>query len=257
MRPQVPSPQGKPVLDEREFQLLLAAAYALQAQNAHPPAKEAKVDHAQTVSCRASIEAGELIRLPEKDALEPAQSAVHFALPLHAHRPVGTRFLLSDELFWKVAIAVTVAAVSALLLGASMHRFSPFPARVLLPSEVGQKPMPFQGTKLIVGSPAPISSVKPNTGATELSAAKTAATSIVAPAVIDLPSASVSLASAQTNMMKTRRFHAARSRADIIAKDTVIRYGPDSAFSSLEGRKNEALGNSLGGLTPVESQKSQ
>jgi hypothetical protein len=239
LRAQVPSPQNKPVLDERAFQLLLAAAYVLQGQNESPADQEAKVDCAQTLSDRGSAEVGEPIKLPAKDVLEPAQpEPVHFARPPHPHRTGGKPFLLSDELFWKVAIAATVGAGLALLLGAPMH-VSSLPAGVSLPSEVVQKPMPFQGTKRIIWSPAPISSVGTNRGAPELSAVATAATSIVAAAVTDRPSASgVSLASAGTKIVKTHRFHAAHSRADMIAKDTVIRYGPGSASPSLDGRKN-------------------
>lgn len=202
MRPEVPSPRDKLVLDERAFQLLLAAAYALQAQNDRLPRKEAEAnrDHVQSLSDGR-------IKLPEKDVLVPAGSEpVHLTRPLHRRRPAGARFPLSDELFWNVSIAVTIAAVSTLLLGASMHRFSPLPG-VSQPSEVGQKLMPFQGTIRSMASSAPSAG-----SATHVSVRTAGATSSAA-AVKNLTSPSrVNLASAQTKMVKKHRSNAIHSR---------------------------------------------
>jgi hypothetical protein len=252
---QVTSPRDKPVLDERTFQQLLAAAYALQKQNDLLPAKEAKVDCVRTLSDRqiAGCEArSEMVpmtpqtvtgpvtgEVSAEDVLEPTGSeSARFVPPPDSHRVAAKRFLLTDELFWKVATVATVAAVSALLLGASVHRFSPLPTGMSLPSEAVQKPMPFQTTKRIMKLPTPTSLGGTNTPATELTAARKAQTGTRATAVSDLPPASgVSLATTRTMIVRSHRLRSAHSREDIIAEDTVIRYGTGSLPPSLPAQK--------------------
>jgi hypothetical protein len=234
----VTSTQDKPVLDERMFQQLLAAAYTLQEYASHPLVMEGKSDCVQTFSCRAVAECGgptqvvaatpntvthgipplnplvpmapddvepsapfndsltqqeptdqysavtelgllaqqeilpdaarrapQLIAIAQEISAEQQQPAAHTqapeegALELPPAKPMhlvcsapGCKrfrewFRLTDELFWKFSTAVAVAAVSTLLLGASVHRFSPLPAGLSLSPEEVQQQAPFQGTK--------------------------------------------------------------------------------------------------------------
>jgi len=114
----------KPVLDQSMFQQLLAAAYTLQEQ-----IKETKADSCRTVS------------LPLASA-PMAQSDVEPLAPLNESAfpcSRGRRTPRSDEFFWRVATAVVMAALFALLLVTSVDRLSPLPARL----EVVRQEVPF------------------------------------------------------------------------------------------------------------------
>jgi hypothetical protein len=60
-----------------------------------------------------------------------------------ARRPISP----SNESFWRTATVVALAAVLCLLLGASVHRLSPLPGGLTLPSGVVQQQVPLQRTK--------------------------------------------------------------------------------------------------------------
>lgn len=208
MKRQHPSTQCKPVLDEGAFHQLLAAAYTLQQHNDLLLVKYSKVDCAQALSDGAiaqNVRSIQVAPLPPGTASHPVAplepqpgNPVHLSRLAYRYRTSEKRSSLTDELFWKAATVVAVAAVSALLLGGTIYRLSPLPGRLALPSEVAQKQVPFQRTKRIVTVPA--SPQKP----------------IVNPS--RLPST-----------------HG--SEADVVAEDTVVRYGARSAAPRLEARK--------------------
>jgi hypothetical protein len=109
----------KPVLDQDTFQQLLAAAYTLQEQN-RLPVNETKADSSQAVSLRPKS-------LPmTQSEVEPLASLNASAVPSSRDK----RIPRSDEFFWRVATAVAMAALFALLLVTSHHRLSALPARL-------------------------------------------------------------------------------------------------------------------------------
>jgi hypothetical protein len=119
-------------------------------------------------------------------------------------------------------MAVAVASVSALLLGAAVHRSSPLPDGLALSSEVGHQEARLQKTKRIMMAPTQTGSVGTRAVATELPAATNAAALTVRRVVAGrLPASRVNPA----------------SEADIVAEDTVIRYGPRSAAPRLPAQK--------------------
>ncbi len=186
--------QGKPVLDEGTFHQLLAAAFTLQQHSDRLLVKEPKADCAQILSDGAIAENVRSIHVvplsPETVAhpvppLEPHPTPTHLARLPYRYRILGRRSSLRDDLFWKAAIVVAVAAVSALLLGATIYRLSPLPGGRALPSAAVQQQLPFRRTKRIVTVPA----------------------------------------TPQKRIVKPNRLPPTyRSEADIVAEDTLVRY---------------------------------
>jgi hypothetical protein len=236
----------KPVLDEETFQQLLAAANILQQHNDGLRVKEPKADYAQTLSDGAIAENVRPIHVvpltPETVAhpvapREPQPKPAHLARLAYRYRTVGKRSSLTDELFWKAATVVAVAAVSALLLGATINRLSPLPGRLALPSEVVQQQVPFRRTKRIVTAPAQSGAVGTKTVVME--PPMTPKTGSRRTAVADQPPGSrATPASPQkTTVNPTRPYSTYGSEADIVAEDTVVRYGTRSAAPRLQARK--------------------
>jgi hypothetical protein len=60
------------------------------------------------------------------------------------HRIVRRQIFQKNELFWRTATVFALAAILFLLLGTSVHRLSPLPSRLELPSEVLWQKAPFQ-----------------------------------------------------------------------------------------------------------------
>ena len=63
-----------------------------------------------------------------------------------SYRIVCRRISQDKEFFWRNATVLALAAVLFLVLGVSVHRLSPFPGGVALPSEVAQQKTPFHRT---------------------------------------------------------------------------------------------------------------
>jgi hypothetical protein len=129
----------KPVLDQNTFQQLLAAAYTLKEQN-HSLVKEAQADCAQTAL---------LTELPVESVL-PASDVEQSApfntstVPSSRARTVRRPTPQSEVFFWRIATAIAMAAVSALLLVASSDQLSPLPSQLVLSSDVVQQQVPFR-----------------------------------------------------------------------------------------------------------------
>jgi hypothetical protein len=195
----------RPVLDQDAFQQLLAAAYALQEQN-RLPVKETRTDSSQTVSLPL-----ESVPMAESD-FEPLASLNDSAVPSSRDR----RTPQSDEFFWRVATAIAMAALFALLLGASLDRLSPRPAGL----EVIQQELPFRrvlpqsggvATKTIVMEPQAT-----KTGTNERTVADSHGRSAPAPG--------------RKTIVKRTRHSIYESEADVVAQDTVVRYGRRAAL---------------------------
>jgi hypothetical protein len=155
------STQNKPVLDQNTFQHLLAAAYAMQEQNG-VVTKEAKADLLTTL--------GE-------------------ELPSSRDRMVGKRIRQTSEISWRIATAVVIVAVSALLLIPASHRWREVPFRRTLPQS---------GTIA-----TKVAMMEPSATKTDPLANGTAPT---------------------VQAMITKRHSAHKGEVEIIAHDTVVRY---------------------------------
>jgi hypothetical protein len=183
--------------------------------------------------------------IPEKRAVETTEvNSAPLFWPRQRGRSRNKQLFLADELFWKLATVVAVTAVSALLLGASIHRFSPLPAGLSLPSDVAHQPVPFERTKHIVTLRAPTSSLGTREVAPELATVTKTSTRTMLTVVADLPPGSaVSLASVQKTIVKSHRRRIVRySEPDIVAPDIVIHYGTSSAGHRLQGQKKPESG---------------
>jgi len=198
------STQNKPVLDEETFQQLLAAANMMQQHNERLLVKKPKADYTETLSAGAiaeNVRPSHVVPLTPETLAHPVASpkpkVAHLARLAYRYRALGNRSSLTDKLVWKAATVVAVTSVSALLLGATIYRFSPLPAGLALSSEVVQQQVPFQRTKRVATLPASIQ--KP----------------IVRP--IHLP----------TN----------GSEADIVAEDTLVRYDTHPTTPRLQAQK--------------------
>lgn len=196
----------KPVLDQDTFQQLLAAAYTLQEQN-RLPVKESKADSSQTVSLPL-----ESVPMAQSD-VEPLASLNDSAVPSSRDR----RTPRSDEFFWSVATAVAMAALFALLLVTSLDRLSPLPARL----EVVQQEVPFRRFLPQSGG------VATKTIMMEPQATKTGPTERTVDA--DKPGRSAPTPAHKTIVNPTRH-SIYESEADMVAPDTVVRYGRRAAL---------------------------
>jgi hypothetical protein len=213
------NPQGKPVFDERTFQELLLAAYLLQQHNDRLLANSPRTAYTQVFS---NGTVAEYVEAPSATPLTP-ETMAHPVLAAHrayGYRTSSKRFVLTDELFWKTATFVAVAAASTLLLGA-VHRSSPLPTSLTSGTEVVEQQTPFQKAR-------PIVTVPTETGAF---GAKTMTD--------EQPTSRVDPDSAQRTIVKPDFPRSAkRSEANIVAEDTVVRYGPRSATPRLQAQKN-------------------
>jgi hypothetical protein len=190
----------KPVLDQDSFQQLLSAAYTLQEKN-RSLVKETKGDSSQTVLLRP-----EPVQMAHSD-LEPSVHLNGSVVPPSRDRRIPG----SDEFFWRVATAVAMVSLFALLLVSSHDRLSPLPARL----EVIQQEVPLRrvlprsdevGTKTITMEPQAT-----RTGPNEQTLNA------------DKPGRSVP-AAAPKKIVNPPRHSIYESEADMVAPDTVVRY---------------------------------
>jgi hypothetical protein len=190
----------KPVLNQDSFQQLLSAAYTLQGKN-RSLVKKAKADSWQTVSLRP-----EPVQMAHAD-LEPSAHLNGSAVSSSRDRRIPG----SDEFFWRVATAIAMASLFALLLVSSHDRLSPLPARL----EVIQQEVPLRrvlpqndevGTKTITMEPQAT-----KTGPNEQTLDG------------DKPGRSVP-AAAHKKIANPTRHSTYESEADMVAPDTVVRY---------------------------------
>jgi hypothetical protein len=189
----------KPVLDQDSFQQLLSAAFALQERN-RSLVQEAKADSSQTVSLWP-----ELVQMAQTD-LEPLASRSRPAVPNSRDRRIP------DEFFWKVATAIAMISLFALLLVSSHDRLSPLPARL----EVIQQEAPFP--KALAQS----DEVSTKTITMEPQATKIGPNEQTVDA--EKPGRSVP-AGAHKKIVNVTRHSIYESEADMVAPDTVVRYG--------------------------------
>ena len=195
---------SKPILDQDTLQQLLAAAYTLQEQNRYP-VKETKADYARTVSL--PVESIPMSR-PDVELLLPLNDS---AVPSARDR----RTLRSDEFFWKIATGVAMAALFILLLVTSLGRLSPLPAgKKLVQQEVQSHNVLPQSS----GAAAKTIMNQPET------------TRINNSVVADKPGRSTAAPSHKT-IVNSSRHSIYESEADMVAPDTVMRYGGGASLA--------------------------
>jgi hypothetical protein len=190
----------KPVLDQDSFQQLLSAAYTLQEKN-RSLVQETKADSSQRVSLRP-----EPVQMAHSD-LEPSAHLNGSVVPTSRDRRIPG----SDECFWRVATAVAMVSLFALLVVSSHDRLSPLPARLeVIQQEVPLPRVPPQsdevGTKTITMEPQATKS-GPNRQTLDA----------------DKPGRSVP-APAHQKIVNPTRHSIYESEADMVAPDTVVRY---------------------------------
>jgi hypothetical protein len=147
------------------------------------------------------------------------------------------RISQSNELFWRATtvVAMTMAAVLALLLGASIDRLSPLPAGLALPSEVVLQQVPFRRAKRSVTILAQSGGVRTKTMVMEPQATKTGPTETI---VADQPPGRrATPASAQKTIVNPNRHSTHESEADMVGQDTVMRYGTQSDAPPVQVQK--------------------
>jgi hypothetical protein len=189
----------KPVLDRDSFQQLLSAAFTLQERN-RSLVQETDVDSSQTVLLRP-----EPVLMAQSD-LGPLASRTHSAVPNSRDRRIP------DEFFWKVATAIAMVSLFALLIVSSHDRLSPLPARL----EVIQQEVPFP--KALAQS----DEISTKTITMEPQATKLGPNEQTVDA--GKPGRSVP-ASAHKKSVNLTRHSIYESEADMVAPDTVVRYG--------------------------------
>ena len=204
---------GVRVIDERAFQEILAAAYLLQQHNDRFLAKSPRTTYTQVGTLAEYVGAPSVAPLTPETMAHPVLARERSPLVQRAYRDraLSKRFALTDELFWKTATFVAVAAVSTLLLLASVHRFSPLPTSLMSPTEVVKQQTPFQKAR-------PVMTVPAQTGAF---GAKTMTD--------QKPARHIDLDSQRAIEKRDPPRSVKRSEADIVAEDTVVRYSPLSA----------------------------
>src|ERR1700680_1983772 len=164
----------------------------------------------------------------KRPQLKPAQvkPLVQHAVPRATtgsrYRMVYRRISQTNELFWRAATVIAVAAVSVLLLGASIHRFSPLPAELALPSEAVQRQVPFRRAKRI-GTVLPQSGgVSTKTVVMEPHAATGTGPAERTVVADNLAGTIATPASARNTIVNPNRVHSAyESEADIVAPNAV------------------------------------
>lgn len=202
----------KPVLDREMLQQLLAAAYTLREQN------QPLVQEAQTVS---PTELPQESEFPQSD-VEPLAPFKTSTVPSSRARMVRRPTPQSEVSFWRIATAVAIAAVLALLVVASSDRLSPLPSGLVLPSEVVQQKVPFRRGIPIVTDLAQGGGVGAKTVVME-QATKTGPTRIERSVVANKPLGGTTPASVQ-KILNPKRYSTYESEGDVIAQDTVVRY---------------------------------
>jgi hypothetical protein len=207
----------KPVLDQNTFQQLLAAAYTLQQQN-HSLVKEAQADSAQTILLTELPES--VLRQSDVEQSAPFNTST---VPSSRARTVRGPTPQSEVFFWRIATAIAMSAVSALLLVASSDQLSPLPSQLVLPSDVVQQQVPFRTATHIATDLAQGSAVGTKMVMMEPEATSTGP--IDRTVDVDKPGRS---ATHQT-FVNPARHSLYESEADMVAPDTVVRYGGRAA----------------------------
>ncbi len=152
----------------------------------------------------------------------PVCQAVPNARSGSRDRAMRSRISQRTELFWSAATVAALAAVSALLMGGSIHRLSPLPASLTLPSEVLGQPVPFRRAKRIGAVLAQSGGAGTKTMVMEPDATKSEPTAAVV--ADESPRRSATPGSGHKTILGPKHHSSHESEGEIVAQDTVVRY---------------------------------
>lgn len=232
MQLQSPNPPDKPVLDLETFQQLLAAAYTLQESSCRLVLKEAKLDSPPIPL--GTLEAEATKRQASKATQRKLARALRKVATGSRGKMPGRPVTQSNELFWTVS---TLVAITALLLFGSLVRLSPLPAELALPSEMAQQPLPFQNSKGMATAQTsgvgqrPVATDpqrKANPGPNEQNGLAEQP-----PGIKGVNPASAGRTIVSPNPVRS----AYESEADVVAENTVVRYGTRPATPRVHAQK--------------------
>jgi hypothetical protein len=204
--------QHKPVLDEKSFQQLLAAAYTLQEYITHA-ALESEARKVQfpvlatqmpTGQGSCTVAACQVVGVQEwqRDEAEPQQSDGNFAHPSHPSRR-ACKVFLNRHVFRKVAAAAILSTVSGFLMGSDYHPFSALPFALRPATEFGQRSLRLEPNQYSATIPVATSPVELSVDGAEI----------------------LSTEHLRPSHSRQHRLHHRSREGDVVAPDTVIRYG--------------------------------
>lgn len=238
MNQNVTKAQDKPVLDPESFQRLLAAAFVLQEQNPDPrPPEPIGGAHPRTFAIEAIVQK----RTPSlrQPSLHPDRliPLVQFTRPM----------------VWRTVEALAIAMVFCMMMGVSIRRVSPFRGDPSLPSVMAGRRTAQRSTlpqaKVLPLSQQPVVTLNPRQS-TDSGTADAIAEDLVIrhqeraadlrdnPAAKNLTSSPVQgqrLRAENTTLQPGVRFTFGID-TDMLAADTVVRYGTRFAAPRLEGQ---------------------
>ena len=249
-------PEREPVLAASEPELVSAGLQSapLVLQEPEPvsnrpiwqpdaTAKEIAPEEWQAAACQAELPAQALLEEPPPEPIRVVQlPVVPDRAGFRGYKVLCKRIFSNDKVFWRTTTVAGLAAIAALLLVASAQHFSPVPAELVQSSGDIRQQVPFAKTKRSVKIQAQTKKVAP---------ASPAVTKVEAPAAkpvvaVEPPSpgtgannlaeSKVTLASTKVRS-KGRRRSSYSSEADIVAEDTVVRYGDRSTTPSPQTQK--------------------
>ena len=187
----------------------------------------------------------------ESEAFKPQHSKATQVMRVRAVRRtvVGSRNKMlrrqidqSNKLFWRVATALAMPAVLGVLLAAPIDRLSPLPDGLVLPPELLQQPVPFRKAQPMATPPAQTgvgrkaALTEPRVMATPGANEQVVADQPIADELIAdepiadelIPDKPMERDANPASAGKAVIHSAYESEADVVAQNTVVRYGPQS-----------------------------
>ena len=180
------------------------------------------------------------------------QNAVPVRPNTYRQKILQKQVLQNDEVFWKTATVLAMVAVAALLVGASVNRFSPLPANVMQRSIEAQQPVPFEKARIVRALP-----LDAKVGASELPSTRGSDVVGLHPALAVEPAAPrivpesddqaddrlvrVKPRSSEPRPPSSAHRSAGHAESDMVAEDTVVRYNKRPAASHTQAQKNAGV----------------
>jgi hypothetical protein len=205
----------KPVLDEKTFQRLLAAAYTLQEYVDRPLAVQAEkiqvsmpltntpLRPGPTEPCAQVVDQIESPPEFQRQSTEATESGGKFADVPNPLRSAGKK-VLKRQLFWRFAAAALLSTLSGFVMGTHYHPFSALSLTLSLASQGGQQSVRLQSKQHGLTIPVSTSPVELAGDAEHL--------------------ISMQAIPARPRYARARRLHHSRSSEAYVAPDTVIHY---------------------------------
>src|SRR2546428_9378696 len=159
------------------------------------------------------------------------QNAVPVRPNTYRQRILQKRVIQNDEVFWKTATVLAMVAVAALMVGASANRFSPLPANVVQRSIEAQQPVPFEKARIV-----PALQLPPAHGSDVARFHPALAIEPAVPRIVP--------ESRQDRLVRAKPRHhsAGHLESDMVAEDTVVRYGKKHPSAShTQAQKNSGV----------------